>query len=183
MRGFPLILDAREKIIFKTAAEKGAEKLYERYLEIIEVSGVNICDKSIVYLKAFVNYNPNLCINIIRKKNTYLLSITPYGDEYLDLLTFIAAYHLDRNEKEIGVIWALKTLDLFDYFAPTLDRDLREVALYNLLAQSMVCAYPTVLYKVCDNSFMLDWEIDRFYYCGHKTHFNDNEKSHSNSAS
>ena len=174
MKGFQVILDARERIIFKNATEQGAEKLYDRYLEIIEASGVNICDKSVVYLKAFVNYKPNLCINIIRKKNTRVFSITPYGDEYLDLVTWIAAYHLDRNEKEIGIIWALKILDLFDYFAPTLNKDIREETLYNLLAQCMVSTHRAISYRVYYNGFMLDWEIDRFHYCGHKTHFNDN---------
>lgn len=171
-----MILDAKDRFLFKSAYEKGAVKLYERYTEIIKNKGNRLCEKSVDYLKAFVEYSPYKCIKIIRLKENDPFSLIPYGDEYLYLLTSIAAYHLDRNERALGLIWALKAARLFDYFAPTLKKDVREKALYNLVAQNMVSAYRTDSYKIYYNSFMLDWEIKRFYYCGHKDYFNDNEK-------
>jgi hypothetical protein len=169
-----MIVDAKEKFNLKKISDKGATGFYEAYLSVIEGTENSVCDKSIKYLKAFVNYSPYTCIRIIRSKENNLFSLRSWGNEYIYLLSAIAAYHLDKSEMVEGLLWADKAIDLVDYFAPTLNKNVRDEILYNLPASAMVCAFPKQYLKIPSDKFFLGWEIRNYNYSGNEPYLNDN---------
>lgn len=169
-----MILYAKDKFLLKQVKQKGAKALYEAYLHISDGSNTLVCEKSISYLKMFVQYEGHFCEGIIRSVTNEPFSLTPWGDEYLRLLTIIAAYHLDRNEILTGLFWAKKAIDLFGYFNPVPKSEAEWEIVRNMSATSMICSFPHHFDEDAYDHFLLDWEVERFYYCGNISHFNDN---------
>ena len=168
------LIDASEKFLTRATSEKGAEKIFKKYLAITDSSPKEICEHSVPYRKAFVQYPPHHCLSIMYREKNMQFSLSPWGDEYLHLLTLLAAYHLDRREFVTGLNWAIKAIHVFDYFNPTINPFLRERLLRDMVASSMVCCYPEHFNQRASDNFFLAWEVDRFYYCGHRVFFNDN---------
>ncbi|MBK7683858.1 MAG: hypothetical protein IPJ26_15945 [Bacteroidetes bacterium] len=110
-----MLIDAVDKFLLKHISDKGIAALYDRYLSIVKINNNLICEQSIPYLKKFVNHSPFECICIIRAKENNLFTLLPWGEEYVHLLSLIAAYHLDRNEITEGVLWADKAIDMIDH--------------------------------------------------------------------
>ncbi|HNP99872.1 MAG TPA: hypothetical protein PKK99_12505 [Bacteroidia bacterium] len=169
-----VLINANEKFLSNKISSMNPERIYHEYLQIIKGQPLNVCNNSIHYLKAFVQYPPLRCLQIIRDNSNQQLTLSAWGDEYLHLITSIAAYYLDRNDKTRGVTWAIKALDLVDYFAPTIKSSVREQILYNMLASSMVCAYPKNFSQYASDNFFLKWELGLLNNCGYKTFSNDN---------
>jgi hypothetical protein len=167
-----MIIDGSEKFLLKQTFHQGPKELYNSYVSKIDGTKGSICAKSIIYLKQFVNYSPYLCLKIIRSRDNNLFSLYPWGNEYIHLLSLIAAYHLDNDEITQGLLWANKAITLVDYFAPTLNEKIREEILYNLPASTMVCAFPKQYLEAPCDKFFLDWEIKGS--CYGNTHSNDN---------
>jgi hypothetical protein len=169
-----MILVAKEIFLLEQARTQGATALYEAYLSIIGGTENLVCNKSIKFLETFVNYPPTTCIRIIRMKENDLFSLNSWGNDYLYLLTTIAAFYLDKGDIVQGLQWADKSIDLVDYFLPTLHHEVREEILYNLPASAMVCAFPKQYLRIPYDQFYLDWEIKRFCHSGNRIHYNDN---------
>lgn len=167
-----MLINASEKFVLKSIEKTNATNLFDNYHVLIRNNPDRICDKSILYLKAFVQHQPELCLRIIKQRENSYFSLQPYGHEYIHLLTLIAAFYLDKNEVSQGLLWALKAIDLVDYFAPSLEYEKREQILYDMMASSMVCAYPKKINRLMSEQFFLQWEILTSYKSGH--YFNDN---------
>ena len=171
-----MLLDKRDKFLLKQAKDEGAKALYEGYLSSVEGTNDLVNEKAIEYLKCFVNYPGNLCEGIVRSVKNESLSQINWGDEYLFLLTIIAAYHLDRNEILTGLLWAKKAVDLFGYFAPTLKKEFKDEFIYDMAATSMICAFQNQFNEGAYDQFFLDWEVQGFYYNENVSYLNDNHQ-------
>ena len=171
-----MIIDKEIYFLVEQTKKKGPKALYEMYRSITDETGESICHKSMPFLKAFVNHQPDLCEGIIRNYKGAPLSIVAWGYEYLLLLTYISVYYLDEKETNTGLFWAKKALDLVSYFVPN-DPIKRSEIQESMPAIDLLRFFPDWPFDdaAYNNSFLLDWEIRDLYYRGHDRHFNDNE--------
>lgn len=168
------IINAKEQFLLKKLFESSPEEIYDSYLSVTEKNGEPVCEKSISLLKLFVQQHGDVCEGIIRTKKNDRLSLQPWGNGYLHLLTLISAYHLDRKEFSTGLLWAKKAIDLVGYFAPEMKKEMERDVISNMSAASFIYEHHQHFNEAHYDKFFLDWEIEGFYYCGNKRHFNDN---------
>ena len=152
-----MFLDSKEIFLLKQTKDKGAAALYDVYVSLSLKAGECICDRSINYLKAFLQYHYQDCIRVIRSRDNKPLTLKPYDRKYLTLIQTVAAYHLDRKEIYEGLTWALKTLRLFEYIYPTRDNDKWLQIFRKLPAAEMLFEYSDKIDAIPDN-LQLDWE-------------------------
>lgn len=161
-----MIIDATEKFFLKDASGKGAKELYARYLEIRKANSLPICSASITYLEAFVQYPPVECIRVIWHKKGRFLTLKYWGDEYIHLLSLIAAYYVDIGNPKLGVLWAYKAIQTMNYFLPHLSCTARKEVLSGLTACGVIYSYAAVFDRIDPDLLTLDWEWQNttFYY-------------------